>query len=172
MQKVFNERQLKQGEEEVSTSKWRAFVEQKDVRRKLWAAFGMEQFVRRMWERFTIEQAWARSVSADAEGVRQNGTDGRWQHETPDKEELELVRHSNDLRLGGVLMRPVFYAVKPGDRRNYPEDISGNGHQILNVLVPQMREQFGEVPKMVSHDRIQRRTVEQIVGLPVPKVEE
>ena len=111
MHKVFNERRLKQGEEEVSASKRRAFVEQKAARGKLWAASVMEQLARRMWERFTIEKAWAKSVSADAEGVRQNGTDGRWQHETPDKEELELVRHSNDLRLGGVLMRPVFYAV-------------------------------------------------------------
>ena len=27
-----------------------------------------------------------------------NGTDGRWHHETPNKEELEFVRHSHDLR--------------------------------------------------------------------------
>ena len=29
---------------------------------KLWVAFGMEQYVRRMWEHFTVKKAWARSV--------------------------------------------------------------------------------------------------------------
>ena len=64
----------------------------------------MKQLVRRTWERFTSKKVWARSVLADAESVRQNGTDGRWQHETPCKAELELVRHSNHLRFKGVLM--------------------------------------------------------------------
>ena len=50
----------------------------------------------RLWDCFTIEKAWARSVLADAESVRQLGTDGRWQHDTSSKEELELVRHSKD----------------------------------------------------------------------------
>ena len=35
---------------------------------------------------------------------------------------------------------------------------------------PQMREQLWEVPKMVSQDRIQRRTAEQIVDVPIFKV--
>ena len=56
---------------------------------KLWAAFGMEQFVHKMSERFTIEKAWSRSVSAVVEKEKQNGTDGDWQHETPYKEELK-----------------------------------------------------------------------------------
>ena len=33
-------------------------VEQKAFRGKLWAAFGMEQLARNMWERFTINMAW------------------------------------------------------------------------------------------------------------------
>ena len=39
----------------------------------------------------TIKKTWARLVLADAESVRQHGTNGKWQHETPYKEELELV---------------------------------------------------------------------------------
>ena len=53
----------------------------------------------RAWERFNIKKAWARSVLADAESERQNGTDGRW-----------LVRHSSDFRFGGVLIRRAYYA--------------------------------------------------------------
>ena len=36
--------------------------------------------------------------------VTRSGTDGRWQHETPYKEELELLRHSTDLRFEGPLL--------------------------------------------------------------------
>ena len=93
-------------------------MEQMAFRGKLWAAFGMKQFVRRMWRRFTIKKARARSVLADAESVRQNGKDGRWQHKTPHKEEREQFRHSSDLRFGGLLMRRAYYAGKSGGWEN------------------------------------------------------
>ena len=60
--------------------------------------------------------------------MRQLGTDGRWQHETPYKEELELLRHSNDLRFGGVLMRQAYNAVKSGAWANYLEVFLGKWH--------------------------------------------
>ena len=31
-------------------------IEQKAFRGKLWVAFGMEQFVRRVWEHFTLKE--------------------------------------------------------------------------------------------------------------------
>ena len=68
-----------------------------------------DQFLRRMWERFAIKKAWARSV-ADAD-------------ETPYKEELELLRHSIDLRFGSLLMRQAYNAGKSGDWANYLEQI-------------------------------------------------
>ena len=37
----------------MTASKWRERVEEKALRGRLWAAFGMEQFVRIMWERFS-----------------------------------------------------------------------------------------------------------------------
>ena len=80
-----------------------------------------------MWERFTIKKAWARSVLADADNVRQYGTDGRRQHETPHKEKLELVRHSNDLLFEGVPMCQACHAEKSGDWANYLEVFSRNG---------------------------------------------
>ena len=44
--------------------------------------------------------------------------------------------------------------------------------QILDVPVPHVPEQLEEVPNMVSPDRIQAWTAEQIVDMSVPKVVE
>ena len=127
----YNERRLKQGERRVTASKWREMVELKAFRGRLWAAFGMGQFVRQMWECFTLEKVWARSVLADVEKERQNGTDGEWPQETRYKEELELVRHSSDLRFEGILMRRAHYAGKSGDWENYLEEFLKDR---LNIL--------------------------------------
>ena len=40
---------------------------------------------------------------------------------TPKREEVELLRHSNDLRSKGVLMRQAYNAVKSGDWAKYLE---------------------------------------------------
>ena len=101
----YNERRLQQGEEQGGfkvEGTGRADVLSREVMGKRC----MKQFVRRMWRRFTIKKAWARSVLADAESVRHDGTDGRWQHETPYKEELEQVRHSS---------RRAYHVGKSGD---------------------------------------------------------
>ena len=71
-----------------------------------------------MWERFTIKKSVVRSILEDAEHVRRLGTDGRWQHGTPYKEEFELLRHSFDMRFGGVPIRQPYNAVKSGDWAN------------------------------------------------------
>ena len=112
--KCCNEGRLKQGEAEVNGATWRAIIEQKSSRAKLWAAFGVDQLLRSMWERFAIENAWTRSVLSDADNVRQNGTDGRRQHEPPYKEELDLLRHCTDLRFGSALTSQAYDVVKSG----------------------------------------------------------
>ena len=74
-----------------------------------------------MWERCALEkrrgpdQCWKL-------WTRKNGTDGGWQQEALYKEELELVRHSNDLRFEGFLMRRAYYAGKSGDWKSYLEE--------------------------------------------------
>ena len=55
----YNLMRMKRGERKVSASRWREIIEQKNFRGKLWVASGMEQFMRRMWEHFTIKHAWA-----------------------------------------------------------------------------------------------------------------
>ena len=73
-------------------------IEPKSSRGKLWAASGADQFLCRMWERLAIKKAWASSAVADADKVRQSGTDGRWQQEMPYKVEFELLRRCTDVR--------------------------------------------------------------------------
>ena len=51
----------------MTASRWRKMTEQKAFQGKLRVAFDMEQVARRMWEHFTIKQAWASSVLVDAE---------------------------------------------------------------------------------------------------------
>ena len=99
----------------MAASKWRALIEQKASRGKLWAAFGLEQFCADCGNDALLEKACERSFLVDAENVRRLGTDGRWQHETPHKDELDIVRHSTDLRVEGVLMRQANNAEKSGD---------------------------------------------------------
>ena len=72
----------------MTASRWREMIAQKASRGMLWVAFGIEQFVRRMWKHFTIKKAWTRSVLEDAEKERQEGIEGDWQQESPNKEEL------------------------------------------------------------------------------------
>ena len=76
----YNETRLMRGEEEVHRVNKTVMIEQNNSRGKLWAAFGVDQ---RMWYRFAINEAWARSVVSDAQSVKQLGTDGRWQYEAP-----------------------------------------------------------------------------------------
>ena len=52
------------------------------------------------------------------------------------------------------------------------ESCSAPWNRFLAVLVTLIVEQLVEVPKFVSQDRIQQRTLEQISDTPVPQVEE
>ena len=53
-------------------------VELKAYRGKLWKVFGMEQFVRGMWERFAVKRAWTKAILTDAEKEKQEGIQGKW----------------------------------------------------------------------------------------------
>ena len=55
----------------------------------------------------------------DAARVTKLETNGRWQHETPYKEKLELLRHSTDLRFGGSPMRKANIAGKSSDWESF-----------------------------------------------------
>ena len=92
------ERRLKQGEEDVAAC--RALVERKVFSREVTGTFWYGTILAQDVGTFHHQKkAWTRSVLAGADTARQNGTDGRWQHETAYEEELELLRHCTDLRL-------------------------------------------------------------------------
>ena len=63
----YNEWRVEQGEQPVKAAKWREMMGEKAYRGKLWKVFGMEQFVRGMWEHFTVKRTWVMAVLADAE---------------------------------------------------------------------------------------------------------
>ena len=110
----------------MSASKWRELVEQKAIRGKLWAPCGIEQLVRRVRERFAIKKALARSVLADAENARQQGTDADGNTRRRTRRSSSFLRHSTDLCCGDWQMRQAHIAVKSVDWANYLEVFSGN----------------------------------------------
>ena len=59
----------------------------------------------------------ARSVLVDAEKKGKKG-----EKESASKDELELVKHSRDVRLGGLLMHRAYFAGKSGDWEMYLEE--------------------------------------------------
>ena len=79
---------------------------------------------------------------------------------TSSKKDLELVRHSNDLCLGGVLMHRAYCAVKSGDRENGLEQFLENG--MLSIWASaQVRECSGEVEQ---EDEGRQGIVQDILG--------
>ena len=92
---------------------WKEMIRQK-ASRELLAAFGVDDFLRKMWERFTVKKA-CRTVLEEAARVAQLGIDGSWQKESLYKEELEFLRVVEDLRFDGSSVRKVFRAGKEGD---------------------------------------------------------
>ena len=105
--KCNTERRVKHGEEEVASSKW-ALVEQRAFRGKLRAAFGVDQFLRRMCEQLNNQE------SVGQNGVGRRSTDDAM----GDRQQLatcmsrrtrrssSLLRHNTDLRVGGFADAP------------------------------------------------------------------
>ena len=118
-----NEMRMKRGERKVTAARRTEMIEEKAFRGERWVTYGLEQLVRRMWKHFSIRKAWARSVLVVAERERQEGREGIWQQESPFKEELELVKHSRNLRCEGLLIRPAYYARKSGVWESYLEEL-------------------------------------------------
>ena len=109
--RCYGGRRLTRGEKEVTAAKWSALVQQKAFRGKLWAAFDMEQFVPRMWERFTIKKKWAdRSWQMQKVSGKMERTAGVATHNTPHREELAMTCVFED-----VLVRQAYYAGNSGD---------------------------------------------------------
>ena len=80
------------GQAVTKVKEWKEVVEKNAHRGGLWKIFGSEQFLREMWEHFTLNSACARRILADAAQEKQEGTQGQWQKESTFKEVLEQVK--------------------------------------------------------------------------------
>ena len=75
---------------------------------------GKDQYIQGMWEYFSLERARAKKFMKDAEKEKQEGIQGRKQHESPAKEYLEEVKCCTDTE-----MNIVFFALKSGEWEEY-----------------------------------------------------
>ena len=96
----------------LKMAEWREIVERKAHRGRLWKIFGSEQFLRGMWEYFTLKMAWARKILADAGEEKQEEIQGRWQQESLFKEVLEQVKRNSDTDCNAQLVRRAYNAGK------------------------------------------------------------
>ena len=58
---------------------------------------GNEQFIRGMWEYFTLKRAEVKKILEDASRNGQAGIQGQWQQESPFRETLKQVRGNADM---------------------------------------------------------------------------
>ena len=77
----------------------------KNIPCMLWKAFGMEQFMRGMWEHPTVTRAWAKAVLAFAEKEKLKGIQGKWQEQSSFKEVLDQIKKRSDMSCTAYLMR-------------------------------------------------------------------
>ena len=69
------------------------------------------------------QKGWAKLLLEEATKAVQLETSSSWQHESPFREELELLREGSDLRLEGSLVRPAFQGwEKAGDWADFLEN--------------------------------------------------
>ena len=111
----------------VPLKEWKEVLEKEAHRGRLWKVFGSEQFLRGMWEYFTLKRAWARKNLADAAQEKQEGKQGQWQYESPFKEVLEQVRRSADTDCGPQTMRRAYSAMKLGSWESFKEECRKEG---------------------------------------------
>ena len=72
-QQCCNERRVQQGEPRMNSWQWRAVVEKKAHRGRIWRIMGNEQFTRGMWEYLTLKRAEAKRIRDDAAREKQEG---------------------------------------------------------------------------------------------------
>ena len=93
-QQCYNERLQKQGRPQLKLWQWRAVVEKKAHRGRLWKLLVKDQLLRVMWAFFSLERAKAKKLLGDARKEEQEGVQGHSQQESPAKEVLKQVRGS------------------------------------------------------------------------------
>ena len=113
-----------------------------------------------------------RSVLVDVEKERQEWREGAWQQETPCKEELELVKHSRDLRFEGSFLLRACYAGRSVTGRAIWKNSERMAGSVFGQ-VSKLRECYNEVeaedegPLSITQDFLCRST--DLLGMLVEK---
>ena len=82
----------------MNSWQWKAVVEKKAHRERIWRFMGNEQFTRGMWEYFSQKRD-------DAAREKQEGIQGQWQQESPFREIMEQARRDEDTESSSEIMR-------------------------------------------------------------------
>ena len=118
-QQCYNERLTAQDQAPLKSWQWKAVVEKKAHRSRLWKMLGKDQVFQGMWECFSLERRKRKKFLWDAEKEKQEGIQVQRQQESPAKECLEEVKSSADTDCTSRLMRYGYCALKDGDWEEY-----------------------------------------------------
>ena len=77
----------------------------------MWKVMGNEQFIRGVWEYFTLKRAEVKKILDDGSRERQEGIQGQWQQESPFREIMEQVRGNADMRCSAQMIRKSFFTI-------------------------------------------------------------
>ena len=111
-QQYYNGRFRAQGQASLKSWQWKAVVEKKAHRGRLWKMLGKDQFTQGMWECVSLERAKAKKFLKDDEKEKQEGEKGQWQQESLAKEFLDQVKSCADTHCNPRMMRFGYCALK------------------------------------------------------------
>ena len=106
---------------QLKSWQWRAVVERKAHRWRIWKVMGNEQFKRGKWVYFTHRRAEVKKILADASRERQEGIQGQWQQASSFREILEQVRGNAGVGCRSQMMRRGYLAMRDGSWEEFKE---------------------------------------------------
>ena len=127
LEQCINERRVQQEEPRQNSWQWRAVVEKKVHRGRMWRIMGNEQFTRGMWEYVTLRRAEAKRIRDDAAREKQEGIQGQWQQESPFREVLEQARRNKYMGCSSEVIRKGCVAGKDSRWQDFKEECKVKG---------------------------------------------
>ena len=162
-QRCYNEKLVEQGKQSLKSKECREAVERKAHRGKLWKIFGSEQFLRGMWEYFTLKRTRARKTAADAAQEKREGMQGHWQQESFFKEVLEQVKRSADTDCNAKMLRRAYNAKKLCNWESFKKECKKEGKP-CGRTIERLQEAYDKVALedivrlSIAHDILRKGT--------------
>ena len=116
-----NEQMVQQGTPRLNAWQWRAVVEQRAHRGRMWKIVGKEPFLMDCGSTSLSKMAGATKIPEDPARERQEGIQGQWQQESPFREYLEQVRGHVEKGCGAQMMRKIFSQLGEESRKGCRE---------------------------------------------------